>query len=670
MAREKVQGSRKDGAKGRTPRARKKVEAVAASSPTATPLDPELRRTQLKTLITLGKERGYLTYAEISDHLPDDVADAEQIEGIIATFNNMGIRVFDEAPAAEDLLMSDNVPASVDEDVAEEEAEQALSSVDSEFGRTTDPVRMYMREMGTVELLTREGEIEIAKRIEEGLKHMVQAISACPTTIAEMLETADKVARDELRIDEFIDGLIDPEAGGESASADEGGDGEEDEEDEDIDDEADEGDGDEDEDEEDGGADKEAAANAASLLKLKTDAIERFAVIRELYDKQMEVLQKSGSRDDAYHALQQRISDELLNIRFTAKTIERLCDSVRHMVEQVRGHERQILRLCVDRAGMPRQHFIKVFPGREIDLDWLKDEIATGKDYAEGLMRVHPAVLEEQQKLLDLQDSIGISLKDLKDINRQMSTGEAKMRRAKREMTEANLRLVISIAKKYTNRGLQFLDLIQEGNIGLMKAVDKFEYRRGYKFSTYATWWIRQAITRSIADQARTIRIPVHMIETINKMNRISRQILQETGQEPDPATLAEKMEMPEEKIRKIMKISKEPISMETPIGDDDDSHLGDFIEDQTTLAPADAAMFSSLRDATCEVLDSLTLREAKVLRMRFGIEMNTDHTLEEVGKQFDVTRERIRQIEAKALRKLRHPSRSERLRSFLDSDS
>jgi RNA polymerase primary sigma factor len=670
MAREKVQGSRKDGAKGRTPRARKKVEAVAASSPTATPLDPELRRTQLKTLITLGKERGYLTYAEISDHLPDDVADAEQIEGIIATFNNMGIRVFDEAPAAEDLLMSDNVPASVDEDVAEEEAEQALSSVDSEFGRTTDPVRMYMREMGTVELLTREGEIEIAKRIEEGLKHMVQAISACPTTIAEMLETADKVARDEMRIDEFIDGLIDPEAGGESASADEGSDGEDDEDDEDIDDEADEGDGDEDEDEEDGGADKEAAANAASLLKLKTDAIERFAVIRELYNQQMEVLQKSSSRDDAYHALQQRISDELLNIRFTAKTIERLCDSVRHMVEQVRGHERQILRLCVDRAGMPRQHFIKVFPGREIDLDWLKDEIATGKDYAEGLMRVHPAVLEEQQKLLDLQDSIGISLKDLKDINRQMSTGEAKMRRAKREMTEANLRLVISIAKKYTNRGLQFLDLIQEGNIGLMKAVDKFEYRRGYKFSTYATWWIRQAITRSIADQARTIRIPVHMIETINKMNRISRQILQETGQEPDPATLAEKMEMPEEKIRKIMKISKEPISMETPIGDDDDSHLGDFIEDQATLAPADAAMFSSLRDATCEVLDSLTLREAKVLRMRFGIEMNTDHTLEEVGKQFDVTRERIRQIEAKALRKLRHPSRSERLRSFLDSDS
>ena len=669
MAREKAKGSRKDSPKGRTSRARKKADAVAANSPAAVPLDPELRRTQLKTLITLGKERGYLTYAEISDHLPDDVADAEQIEGIIATFNNMGIQVFDEAPAAEDLLMSDNVPASVDEDVAEEEAEQALSSVDSEFGRTTDPVRMYMREMGTVELLTREGEIEIAKRIEEGLKHMVQAISACPTTIAEMLDTADKVARDEMRIDEVIDGLIDPNAA-ETEAESGGSEGSDDENVSAMDDSDDDSDNDDEDDDEETAADKEAAANAATLLKLKTDALERFGVIRDLYSKKMVALEKKGSRDKAYRDLQQRISNELLNIRFTAKTIERLCDSVRHMVEQVRGHERQILRLCVERAGMPRQHFIKVFPGKEIDLDWLKDEIAAGKNYAEGLMRVHPAVLEEQQKLIDLQDSIGISLKELKDINRQMSTGEAKMRRAKREMTEANLRLVISIAKKYTNRGLQFLDLIQEGNIGLMKAVDKFEYRRGYKFSTYATWWIRQAITRSIADQARTIRIPVHMIETINKMNRISRQILQETGQEPDPATLAEKMEMPEEKIRKIMKISKEPISMETPIGDDDDSHLGDFIEDQATLAPADAAMFSSLRDATGEVLDSLTLREAKVLRMRFGIEMNTDHTLEAVGKQFDVTRERIRQIEAKALRKLRHPSRSERLRSFLDSDS
>ena len=663
MAREKTKDSRKDSPKGRASRAKDKAVLVA-EGPQVAPLDAEVRRTRLKTLITLGKERGYLTYAEISDHLPDDVADAEQIEGIIATFNNMGIRVFDEAPAAEDLLMSDAVPSSVDEDVAEEEAEQALSSVDSEFGRTTDPVRMYMREMGTVELLTREGEIEIAKRIEDGLRHMVQAISACPTTIAEMLEITDKVARDEMRIDELIDGLIDPNAAqaveapaaeaadDESAADDEG-------ENEDVGDDDDESD-----------EDKEAAANAATLLQLKNDALVRFAIIRELHERKMAALAAGGSQDRTYLDLQQQISGELLNIRFTAKAIERLCDSVRHMVEQVRGHERHILQLCVDRAGMPRQHFIKVFPGREIDLDWLKDEIGAGKNYAEGLMRVHPAVLEEQQKLIDLQTRIGIPLKELKDINRQMSTGEAKMRRAKREMTEANLRLVISIAKKYTNRGLQFLDLIQEGNIGLMKAVDKFEYRRGYKFSTYATWWIRQAITRSIADQARTIRIPVHMIETINKMNRISRQILQETGQEPDPATLAEKMEMPEEKIRKIMKISKEPISMETPIGDDDDSHLGDFIEDQATLAPADAAMYSSLRDATGEVLDSLTAREAKVLRMRFGIEMNTDHTLEEVGKQFDVTRERIRQIEAKALRKLRHPSRSEQLRSFLDNEA
>ncbi|MFA7607403.1 MAG: RNA polymerase sigma factor RpoD [Rhodocyclaceae bacterium] len=668
MAREKLKGARKESPKGRTAKARKKDEIVV-DRPATSPLDAEVRRTQLKTLIALGKERGYLTYAEISDHLPDDVADAEQIEGIIATFNNMGIQVFDEAPAAEDLLMSENVATSVDEDVAEEEAEQALSSVDSEFGRTTDPVRMYMREMGTVELLTREGEIEIAKRIEEGLRHMVQAISACPTTIAEMLETAGKVANDEIRIDEFIDGLLDPVLT-EAATADDDSDST-DPADDDLDDAADSSDDDDgDDDDDDSSGDKEAAANAASLLKLKTDALERFASIQALYEDKIRALEGNGSRDGTYLELQQKISDELLNIRFTAKTIERLCDSVRHMVEQVRGHERQILRLCVDRAGMPRQHFIKNFPGREIDLDWLKDEIAAGKNYAEGLMRVHPAVLEEQQKLIELQDRIGIPLKELKDINRQMSTGEAKMRRAKREMTEANLRLVISIAKKYTNRGLQFLDLIQEGNIGLMKAVDKFEYRRGYKFSTYATWWIRQAITRSIADQARTIRIPVHMIETINKMNRISRQILQETGLEPDPATLAEKMEMPEEKIRKIMKISKEPISMETPIGDDDDSHLGDFIEDTATLAPADAAMVASLREATNEVLDSLTLREAKVLRMRFGIEMNTDHTLEEVGKQFDVTRERIRQIEAKALRKLRHPSRSERLRSFLDSDS
>jgi len=665
MSREKTTDSRKNNPKGKPAKAGK--PAQVAESPQVSPLDAEVRRSRLKTLITLGKERGYLTYAEISDHLPDDVADAEQIENIIATFNNMNIQVFDEAPATEDLLMSDNLPATVDAEEAEEEAEQALSSVDSEFGRTTDPVRMYMREMGTVELLTREGEIEIAKRIEDGLKHMVLAISACPTTIAEMLDIADKVARDEMRIDELIDGLLDPNGSGEEADLS-------DTETEDSDASSVVGDDDPDEDADDsdddtGGSDGDVAS-AVSLLKLKTEGLQRFETIRGYYEKMMASLAANGSQDETYLQMQKAISDELLNIRFTAKAIEKLCDSVRHMVEQVRSHERQILRLCVDRAGMPRTHFIKVFPGRETDLDWLKDEIAAGKGYAEGLMRIHPAVLEEQQKLIALQNRIGIPLKELKDINRQMSTGEAKMRRAKREMTEANLRLVISIAKKYTNRGLQFLDLIQEGNIGLMKAVDKFEYRRGYKFSTYATWWIRQAITRSIADQARTIRIPVHMIETINKMNRISRQILQETGQEPDPATLAEKMEMPEEKIRKILKISKEPISMETPIGDDDDSHLGDFIEDTTTLAPADAAMYASLRDATSEVLDSLTPREAKVLRMRFGIEMNTDHTLEEVGKQFDVTRERIRQIEAKALRKLRHPSRSERLRSFLDSDA
>jgi RNA polymerase primary sigma factor len=666
MAREKAKESRKNSAspKGRSTKTKDKAAQVI-QSPEMIQIDAEVRRTQLKTLITLGKERGYLTYAEISDHLPDDVADAEQIEDIISTFNSLGIQVYDAAPAAEDLLMTDSVASSVDEDVAEEEAEQALSTVDSEFGRTTDPVRMYMREMGTVELLTREGEIDIAKRIEEGLKHMVQAISACPTTIAEMLETADKVTRDEMRIDEIVDAVIDPNLV-DAATAEEAAKIEAEESDSDSEEEeADVSDDDEADEVEDGDA-----ANAATLAQLKADALTRFEVIRDYYKKMMKALAKGGSQDKTYVKHQRAISDELLSIRFTAKSIERLCDTVRQMVEQVRSHERQILHLCVDRAGMPRQHFIKSFPSHETDLNWLPAEIAPGKAYASALSRAHPAIFEEQQKLIELQDKVGIPLKELKDINRQMSTGEAKMRRAKREMTEANLRLVISIAKKYTNRGLQFLDLIQEGNIGLMKAVDKFEYRRGFKFSTYATWWIRQAITRSIADQARTIRIPVHMIETINKMNRISRQILQETGQEPDPATLAERMEMPEEKIRKIMKISKEPISMETPIGDDDDSHLGDFIEDTATLAPAEAATYAGLRDATAEVLDSLTQREAKVLRMRFGIEMNTDHTLEEVGKQFDVTRERIRQIEAKALRKLRHPSRSEKLRSFLDNEA
>ncbi len=616
--------------------------------------DADVRRTRLKSLIVLGKERGYLTYAEINDHLPDDIQDSEQIDGIIGMINDMGIQVYEEAPDAEALLMSDAPPAVTDED-AVEEAEQALSTVDSEFGRTTDPVRMYMREMGTVDLLTREGEIEIAKRIEDGLKHMVQAIAACPTTIAELLAMIDKVQTDELRVDEVVDGLIDADVGvDEAMAASEDGDEEPELEDE------------EEEDDEDGS--KAAAISAAALAELKEEVLKRFAVIRAAFEKQQEVLRKHGSQHKNYKALQEEILNELMAFRFSAKQVESLCDSVRDMVEEVRSHERRIMDFCVEKSGMPRQHFIKVFPGNEGNLDWFETEIASGKAYAAKLERHRHNVMDRQQRLLDLQAKVGLPIKELKEINKQMSTGEARARRAKREMIEANLRLVISIAKKYTNRGLQFLDLIQEGNIGLMKAVDKFEYRRGYKFSTYATWWIRQAITRSIADQARTIRIPVHMIETINKMNRISRQILQETGLEPDPATLAEKMEMPEDKIRKILKISKEPISMETPIGDDDDSHLGDFIEDMSTMAPVDAAVYASLRDATKEVLESLTPREAKVLRMRFGIEMNTDHTLEEVGKQFDVTRERIRQIEAKALRKLRHPTRSERLRSFLET--
>ncbi len=650
----KAKDTAKVNTKARSAKAKEKaaekalLESSAGDAPA--PVDAEARKMRLKNLIKLGKERGYLTYAEINDHLPDEVVDAEQIDTIISTFNDMGIKVFDEAPAAEELLMSDAAPAVADDEEVEEEAEQALSTVDSEFGRTTDPVRMYMREMGSVELLTREGEIEIAKRIEDGLKHMIQAISACPTTIAEILDLAHKVETDELRVDEVVDGLINEDEAEvlPAVSA--------------VDDSVS-------EDDEDDEGDDGAAAMTASLMQLKADVLERFSKIKALHTKMHRALVSKGSQDKSYLKLQQQITEELMGIRFTSRTIEKLCDSVRSMIDQVRASERKIQHICVNKVKMPRQQFIKSFPGNEVNLDWVDGEIdIAAKSYSAVLARNAPAVKEEQKKLIALQDRIGIPLKDLKEINKQMSTGEAKARRAKREMTEANLRLVISIAKKYTNRGLQFLDLIQEGNIGLMKAVDKFEYRRGYKFSTYATWWIRQAITRSIADQARTIRIPVHMIETINKMNRISRQILQETGMEPDPAMLSKKMDMPEEKIRKIMKISKEPISMETPIGDDDDSHLGDFIEDQATLLPADAAMFSNLRGVTKEILDTLTPREAKVLRMRFGIEMNTDHTLEEVGKQFDVTRERIRQIEAKALRKLRHPSRSDKLRSFLDT--
>ena len=620
--------------------------------------DIEARRTRLKALIVLGKERGYLTYAEINDHLPD-MLEVEQIEGVASMINDMGIKVCDVAPDAETLIMTDTAPAAADEDAAEE-AEAALSTVDSEFGRTTDPVRMYMREMGTVELLTREKEIEIAKRIEEGLKHMIQAISACPATIAEVLTLAAKIESDQMRIDELIDGFVDTEneaaTGAESnEESEENGAAnatdEEEAEDEEEDEEA------------------TAAAAAANLAQLKADALARFAVIADSFAKMGKAYEKYGYRSKQYDKFQSGISDELMNFRFSAKQVDALCDTMRNLVEEVRRCERNIQDMCVTKGRMPRAHFIKVFPGNEDNLQWVVQELKSKKPYSEALERYQHAIVEQQQCLLDLERRVGIPIRDLKEINKQMTNGEAKARRAKRDMIEANLRLVISIAKKYTNRGLQFLDLIQEGNIGLMKAVDKFEYRRGYKFSTYATWWIRQAITRSIADQARTIRIPVHMIETINKMNRISRQIMQETGLEPDVATLAIKMEMPEDKIHKILKIAKEPISMETPVGDDDDSHLGDFIEDSNTTVPVDAAVYESLRGATSDILDSLTQREAKVLRMRFGIEMNTDHTLEEVGKQFDVTRERIRQIEAKALRKLRHPSRSEKLKSFLDSE-
>jgi RNA polymerase primary sigma factor len=621
----------------------------------------EERRVRLKSLIVLGKERGYLTFSEINDHLPDDVQGSEQIDGIIGMINDMGIQVYEEAPDAELLLMSDAPASQTDDDVVEE-AEQALATVDSDFGRTTDPVRMYMREMGTVDLLTRESEIEIARRIEDGLKHMVQAIAACPTTITALLEMVDKVENDEMNVDDLVDGLIEADIGlddGVKAEAEK-----EEAKESATDDDEDSSEDDDDDNEEA----KAAAITAEALQKLKDELLVRFAVVRKAHQRMSEILPEKGSTDPEYQTLLTSILEELTAFRFSAKQVESLCEHVRDLVEKVRSHERKILSFCVESAGMPRPHFIKSFPGNETNLTWLQGELTSNESYVEQLLRYNHSILDQQDRLIEIEKNVGISIKELKEINKQMSTGEARARRAKREMIEANLRLVISIAKKYTNRGLQFLDLIQEGNIGLMKAVDKFEYRRGFKFSTYATWWIRQAITRSIADQARTIRIPVHMIETINKMNRISRQILQETGVEPDPALLAEKMEMPEDKIRKILKISKEPISMETPIGDDEDSHLGDFIEDSATLAPSDAAIYASLRDATSEVLESLTPREAKVLRMRFGIEMNTDHTLEEVGKQFDVTRERIRQIEAKALRKLRHPTRSERLRSFLET--
>jgi RNA polymerase primary sigma factor len=609
--------------------------------------DMQKRRQRLKTLIKLGKTRGYLTHGEISDHLPDKLVDAETMEVVISMLNDMGVAVYEHTPDAETLLLNNNTPTAATEEEAEEEAEAALSTVDSEFGRTTDPVRMYMREMGTVELLTREGEIEIAKRIEGGLMDMMQAISGSPATIAAILAMADDIRQDKVVISTVVDGFNNLNEADDYVA----------EEDFDEFDEEDDDDG-------KGGS----KALTKKLEELKTQALAHFDRMQSHFDKLRKVYDKEGYGSPAYLKAQQALTTELMTIRFTAKTIEKLCEMVRGQVDEVRKKERELRRIIVDKCGMPQATFIKDFPPNLLNIKWVEKQASAGKTWSATMSRNIPPIQELQQKLIDLQARVVVPLDQLKDINKRMNEGERSSRHAKKEMIEANLRLVISIAKKYTNRGLQFLDLIQEGNIGLMKAVDKFEYRRGYKFSTYATWWIRQAITRSIADQARTIRIPVHMIETINKMNRISRQHLQEFGFEPDASVLAEKMEIPEDKIRKIMKIAKEPISMETPIGDDDDSHLGDFIEDSVNTAPIEAAMQAGLRDVVKDILDGLTPREAKVLRMRFGIEMTSDHTLEEVGKQFDVTRERIRQIEAKALRKLKHPSRSDKLRSFIDT--
>ncbi|MBP6894537.1 MAG: RNA polymerase sigma factor RpoD [Pseudacidovorax sp.] len=619
--------------------------------------DMAKRRQRLKTLITLGKTRGYLTQGEISDHLPDKLVDAETMEVVVTMLNDLGVAVYETTPDAETLFQNNVTPTAATVEEAEEEAEAALSTVDSEFGRTTDPVRMYMREMGTVELLTREGEIEIAKRIEGGLQDMMAAISASPATIAEILRMAADIREGKVVISTVVDGFSNPNEADDYVA-------EEDFDEFDA------------EDDDDGNGGSKALTK--KLEEMKNEALSRFDSIASLFEKIHKIYDKEGYGTPAYQKAQQSLSEQLMTIRFTARTIEKLCDMLRGTVEDVRKKERELRRIIVEKCGYPQEDFIRDFGGIDkngnrvqsnlLNLQWIEKQSAAGKPWSAVMQRNIPPVQELQQQLTDIQSRVVVPLTELKEINRRMNAGEKSSRDAKKEMIEANLRLVISIAKKYTNRGLQFLDLIQEGNIGLMKAVDKFEYRRGYKFSTYATWWIRQAITRSIADQARTIRIPVHMIETINKMNRISRQHLQEFGFEPDASILAERMEIPEDKIRKIMKIAKEPISMETPIGDDDDSHLGDFIEDTNNTAPIEAAMQAGLRDVVKDILDSLTPREAKVLRMRFGIEMSTDHTLEEVGKQFDVTRERIRQIEAKALRKLKHPSRSDKLRSFIDT--
>ena len=633
--------------------------------------EKEQQQSQLKLLITLGKEQGYLTYAEVNDHLPDSITDTDQVEDIIQMINDMGIPVVEKASDAE-LLMSDN--ADDTDEVAAEEAAAVLASVENEPGRTTDPVRMYMREMGTVELLTREGEIEIAKRIEEGIREVLHAVAFWPGTVAAVVAEFEKVELEERRLSDIIAGYLDPNDDGAAATSGNSeptfaernkAKAEKAEKDKDAkdakdgDDDSDDGDDSDDDDEDDGSLDPVLAA-------------ERFNMLRKLLDKTEKSLKKNGRDHASSGKAMEAMAEHFTLFKLVPRIYDSLLSNVRITLEVVRRHEKEIMALAIKRGRMPRADFIKTFPGNESNIKWIDNQMRTkkGKEIADKLGAVKDEVVRVQRKIQHIEERIGVPIGEIKEINRRVSIGEAKARRAKKEMVEANLRLVISIAKKYTNRGLQFLDLIQEGNIGLMKAVDKFEYRRGYKFSTYATWWIRQAITRSIADQARTIRIPVHMIETINKINRVQRQMLQEMGREPTPEELGTRLEMPEDKVRKVLKIAKEPISMETPIGDDEDSSLGDFIEDVTIDSPIDKATMIGLEEATREVLANLTAREAKVLRMRFGIDMNTDHTLEEVGKQFDVTRERIRQIEAKALRKLRHPSRSEHLRSFLDGDS
>ena len=609
-------------------------------------------QSQLKLLIQKGKEQGYLTFAEVNDHLPQDIIDSDQVEDIISMINDMGIKVSENAPDADELMMQET---TTDEDAAEAAA-AALATVEKEIGRTTDPVRMYMREMGTVELLTREGEIVIAKRIEEGINQVQISVAEYPEAITYLLEQWDKFEAEEMRLSDIISGFFDPNEDEAQISATHiGSELSEEQLDEDDDEDDKDSDDDEDEEEVDTGPDPEEARI-------------HFENLRDLYVKARATFDEKGRSHPDSQAAIFEIGELFRTFKLVPKQFDRMVNNMREMMDRVRIQERLIMKQAVQIAKLPKKAFVKHFANNETDPSWVDLEISNNEKYSAKLEEVKPEIIRCINKLSIIEQTTGLSIERIKDINRRMSIGEAKARRAKKEMVEANLRLVISIAKKYTNRGLQFLDLIQEGNIGLMKAVDKFEYRRGYKFSTYATWWIRQAITRSIADQARTIRIPVHMIETINKLNRISRQMLQEMGREPNPEELAERMMMPEDKIRKVLKIAKEPISMETPIGDDEDSHLGDFIEDTTIDSPIDSATMESLRGATNDVLAGLTAREAKVLRMRFGIDMNTDHTLEEVGKQFDVTRERIRQIEAKALRKLRHPSRSDLLKSFLDA--